>query len=43
MPRTFGGIFAFVLTALVATAVGLYIINRVAPLKRVIYGAQAAA
>jgi hypothetical protein len=42
MPKTFGGLIGFVLTALVTVAVGLWIINRVAVLSDIVYGRKAA-
>jgi hypothetical protein len=38
MPRTLGGLFGFVITAVVSVAIGLWIINRVAPLRNIVYG-----
>lgn len=42
MPRTLGGLFGFVLMSVLATAVGLYVINRVAPIRNLINGQKAA-
>lgn len=41
MPRTLGGLFGFALMAVVTVALGLFIINRVAPLRNVVYGKAA--
>jgi hypothetical protein len=40
MPKTFGGIIGFVIASLITVAVGLFIINRVAPLKRIVGGGE---
>lgn len=42
MPKTAGGLIAFVVMAVVATGVGLFIINRVGILSKVVYGQKAA-
>lgn len=39
MPKTLGGLFGFVVASLIATVVGLAIINRVAILKKLTGGA----
>lgn len=43
MPRTLGGLFGFVLTAIITVAVGMFIINRVAFARNIVFGAQKAA
>lgn len=43
MPKTLGGLFGFVLTAVLTVAVGLYVVNRVAPIRNFVYGQKAAA
>lgn len=43
MPKSLGGLFAFVLASVIATLVGVYIINRVGVLSRVAYGNKQAA
>jgi hypothetical protein len=42
MPKTLGGLFGFALTAVLTVAVGMYIINRVAPIRNFINGQKAA-
>jgi hypothetical protein len=42
MPRTFGGLLGFVVTAIVTVAVGMWIINRVGILSDIVYGKKAA-
>lgn len=42
MPRTLGGLFGFLITAVLTVAVGMYIVNRVAPLRALINGQKAA-
>jgi hypothetical protein len=42
MPKTLGGLFGFVLTAVLTVAVGMYVVNRVAPLRAIINGQKAA-
>lgn len=43
MPKTAGGIVAFVVASVIATMIGMYIITRVSVLSRVTFGAQKAA
>lgn len=42
MPRTIGGLVGFLFTAVVTVIVGLWIVNRVAPLRAFINGQKAA-
>lgn len=41
MPRTLGGIVGFAVSAVLMVGVGLFIINRVGFLSRVVYGKAA--
>lgn len=41
MPRTLGGLVGFVVTAVISVAIGLAIINRVAPLRQIVFGKAA--
>ena len=43
MPKTFGGLVGFVMVSVLTVAVGLFIINRVGFISRIVYGAQKAA
>ncbi len=38
MPKTFGGIVGFVVLSVVTVGVGLFVINRVGFLARLVYG-----
>lgn len=42
MPKSFGGLVGFVVTAVLTVVVGLYIVNRVAFLNSAVYGRKAA-
>lgn len=42
MPRTLGGLFGFLLTAVITVAVGMWIVNRVPPLRAIINGQKVA-
>ncbi len=41
MPRTLGGLVGFAVSAVVMVGVGLFIINRVGILSRIVYGKAA--
>lgn len=41
MPKSLGGLFGFVMMAVLTVGIGLWIINRVAPLQAIVYGKQA--
>jgi hypothetical protein len=43
MPKTFGGLVGFVFMAVLTVGVGIFIINRVSFLSRIVYGTQKAA
>lgn len=43
MPKTFGGLIGFVMVAVLTVAIGLFVIQRVGFLNRIVYGAQKAA
>lgn len=42
MPRTLGGLVGFLVTSVLTVMVGLWIVNRVAPLRALINGQKAA-
>jgi len=41
MPRTLGGLFGFVLMAVITVGVGIWIIQRVGFLQQIVYGKAA--
>lgn len=42
MPKTLGGLVGFLFTAVLTVAVGMFIINKVAPLRNLVSGQKAA-
>lgn len=42
MPKTFGGLISFAITAVLTVVVGLWVVNRVGFLSNLIYGQKAA-
>jgi len=42
MPKTLGGLVGFIVSSVVAVAVGLWVINRVGILSDIVYGKKAA-
>lgn len=42
MPKTLGGLFGFALTSIITVAVGMWLINRIAPLRNLINGQKVA-
>lgn len=42
MPRTLGGLFGFMFTAILTVAVGMWLINRIPPLRAIVNGSKAA-
>lgn len=42
MPKTLGGLFAFAITSILTVAVGMWLINRIPPLRNFLNGQKAA-
>lgn len=42
MPKTLGGLFGFALTSILTVAVGMWLINRIPPIRNIINGQKAA-